>query len=123
MIISHSQKPRYILVASYDPLSSLEQALSLSPPVRRPGLLTVVTPCTCAWVPSGRVMTGLLGSTWMMLTVPSGLLMVCTTVCEYCDGTFCEEGRHGQELGRRWRRLLGSGGWRSGMSETEATRR
>ena len=75
------------------------------------------------WVPSGRVMTGLLGSTWMMLTVPSGLLMVCTTVCEYCDGTFCEEGRHGQELGRRWRRLLGSGGWRSGMSETEATRR
>ena len=34
---------------------------------------------TWAWVPSGRVMTGLLGSTWTMETVPSGLEMVCTT--------------------------------------------
>ncbi len=39
---------------------------------------------TWACVPSGRVMTGLLGSTWTMETVPSGLEMVCTTPEMYC---------------------------------------
>ena len=35
--------------------------------------------CTCAWVPSGSVMTGLLGSTCTIETVPSALAIVWTT--------------------------------------------
>ena len=34
---------------------------------------------TWACVPSGKVITGLFGSTWTIETVPSGLAIVCTT--------------------------------------------
>lgn len=54
---------------------------------RQRNTLTWATPCTCAVVPSGSWMTGLLGSTWMIETVPSGLLMVCTTGPEYTGFT------------------------------------
>lgn len=45
--------------------------------------LTVATPCTCAVVPSGSVMMGLLGSTCMKETVPSAFCdnMVCVVYC------------------------------------------
>ncbi len=45
--------------------------------------LTVATPCTWAVVPSGNVIIGLFGSTWMMETVPSGLLIVWSTAGVY----------------------------------------
>lgn len=44
------------------------------------GILT-----TCAVVPSGSVMMGLLGSTWISDTVPSGFVMVCSTAGAYWD--------------------------------------
>ncbi len=42
----------------------------------------MATPWTCAWVPSGSCMKELLGSllSWIMETVPSGLLIVWSTV-------------------------------------------
>lgn len=45
---------------------------------------TVARPCTCAVVPSGNVIIGLLGSTWTILTVPSGLVIVCKTAGVNC---------------------------------------
>lgn len=49
--------------------------------------LTVATPCTWAVVPSGNVIIGLLGSTWIKETVPSGFVIVCNTV-GYCDNCY-----------------------------------
>lgn len=46
-------------------------------------ILTVATPWTCAVVPSGKVMIGLLGSTWIMETVPSAFVIVCKTAVGY----------------------------------------
>lgn len=45
--------------------------------------LTVATPCTWAVVPSGKVIIGVLGSTCIIETVPSGLVIVCNTVVGY----------------------------------------
>lgn len=45
--------------------------------------LTVATPWTWAVVPSGNVIIGLLGSTWMIDTVPSGFVIVCKTAVGY----------------------------------------
>lgn len=44
----------------------------------------VLTLTTCAVVPSGRVMMGLLGSRLRMDTEPSGFVMECSTAGAYC---------------------------------------